>query len=79
MPELFEGIVATRTVCAESSLDLVSGRPDLGDKTKAALGTHRMCGHYSFAELMHLARIQSSCSKSELNTCPGARGSLCRL
>ena len=34
MHELCEGVVATRTVCAESSLDLVSGRPDLGDKIK---------------------------------------------
>ena len=40
MPELCEGIVATRAVCAKSSLDLVLGRPDLGDKIKAALGTH---------------------------------------
>ena len=48
MPELFEGIVATRTVCAEGSLDLVSGRPDLGDKNKAALGSQGMLSHYSF-------------------------------
>ena len=48
-------------------------------RIKAALSTHRKCGHHSFAELGHLARMQPSCSKPELNTCPGARGSLCRL
>ena len=45
---LCERIVATRTVCAESSLVLVSGRPDLGDKNKAALGSQGALSHYSF-------------------------------
>jgi hypothetical protein len=35
-------------VCAESSLDLVSGRPDLGDKIKAALGSQGTLSHNSF-------------------------------
>ena len=30
----------TRTMCAESTLALVSGGPDLGDENLAALGTH---------------------------------------
>jgi len=45
---LCERIVATRTVCAKGSLVLVSGRPDLGDKNKAALGSQGALSHYSF-------------------------------
>ena len=58
MPELFEGIVATRTVCAEGSLDLVSEVGSSGDKIKAALGSQGTCGYYSFKQLGHLARVQ---------------------
>ena len=76
MPKLFEGIVATRTVCAEGSLDLVSEVGSSGDKIKAAVGTHRTCGHYSFKQLVNLARLQPSCTRSELKTCSGARDSL---
>ena len=48
MPELCEGIVATHMACAESSLDLVSGRPDLGDKIKDALRSQGTLSHNSF-------------------------------
>ena len=43
-----EGIVATHTVCAKSSLDLVLGRPNLGDKIKVALGSQGTLTHNSF-------------------------------
>ena len=48
MHELCERIVATRTVCAESSLYLVLGRPDLGEKNKAALGSQGTLSLNSF-------------------------------
>ena len=40
--------VVTRTVCAEGSLVLVSGAPDLGDQSKAALGSQGKLSHNSF-------------------------------
>ena len=60
-----ERTVATRTVCAyrtvlyvlyctvyaESSLVLVSGGPDLGDKSKAALGTHSVTALPCYANI----------------------------
>ena len=68
MHKLCDTIVATRAVCAETSLVLVSDGPDLGDQDKAGLGTDRMCPHYFFTELVHLTILQPSCSTSELNT-----------
>ena len=39
--------VAAHTARAESSHALVSGGPDLGNKSKAALGTHGTLSHIS--------------------------------
>ena len=41
-------------------------------KIKAALSTHCTCSHYSFKQIGHLTRLQPSCSKPELDACPGA-------
>ena len=73
MHRLCGGIVATHAVCAESSLDLVSGRPDLRDKIKAALGSQGTLSQDILSiGPVHPARLHPACSKSELKTCPGA-------
>ena len=42
--------VDTRTMCAESTLALVSGGPDLRYKNKAALSAHSTYGRNSFTK-----------------------------
>ena len=60
MPELFEGIVATRTVCAESSLDLVSEVGSSRHKIKAALSDSSDNVETAFAPTAAIEQKKSS-------------------